>query len=57
MATGVVGDGICRHRLPAPRHQFDDLAAADHETALGVVSENRKGIPDPDRLRLVHNPT
>ena len=37
MATGVVGNGICRHRLPAPRHQFDDLAAADHEAALSAV--------------------
>ena len=53
----VIYGGVGGRRFPAARHQFDDLAAADHNAAFGAVGENRKRILDPDRLRLVHDPT
>ena len=57
MGAGVIDGGVGGRRLPAARHQFDDLAAADHDAAFGAVGENGKRILDPDRLRLVHDPT
>jgi hypothetical protein len=57
VGAGVIYGGVGGRRFPAARHQLDDFAAADHNAAFGAVGENRKRILDPDRLRLVHDPT
>ena len=37
MGGGVIDGGIGGHGFAAPRHQLDDLAAPDHNAALGAI--------------------
>jgi hypothetical protein len=54
MLAGVEDGRVGGCRLPARRHQLDDLAFAYDNTAFGSLGENGKGVLDPDRLRLLH---
>ena len=57
MRAGVIDGGIVGRRLLAAPHPFDDLAALHDDTALGAVGQDSKGILDPNRMCLLHDPT
>ena len=57
MRAGVEDGGIVGRRLLAAPNQFDDLAALHDDAALGAVGQDSKGILDPNRMCLLHDPT